>query len=376
MKKSLLLTTILGSAILAPSALHAQFTYTTNNGTVAITGYTGPDGDVIIPGTLDGFPVASIGDSAFKGRGVISVTIPDSVTRIGKSAFSSCHSLSNVVMPESASIGDWAFARCYSLTEITIPGSVTRIGEGMFAWCIGLTNITLSDSVTSIDDWAFFGCARLAEVALGNSVTEIEDWAFSQCYSLTSITIPDSVTRIGEYAFSSCYSLTNVIVGNGVTSIEDRAFVYCYNLISVTIGESVTSLGDWAFFLCAGLEGIFFKGDAPEFLSSGVFGGADNATIYYLPGTAGWGPTFDGLPTAPWPLAEPVMLNPGVQTNGFGFMISWATNTAVVVEASASVNGSAWSPVATNTLSGGSVFFSDPGWRDSPTRFYRVRPQF
>ena len=26
------------------------------------------------------------------------------------------------------------------------------------------------------------------------------------------------------------------------------------------------------------------------------------ATIYYLPGTSGWGPTFGGRPTMPWNL--------------------------------------------------------------------------
>ena len=32
-----------------PSAVQAQFTFTTNNGTITIKGYTGLGGDVIIP---------------------------------------------------------------------------------------------------------------------------------------------------------------------------------------------------------------------------------------------------------------------------------------------------------------------------------------
>jgi hypothetical protein len=48
-----------------PSVVQAQFTYTTNNGTITITRYTGPGGDVIIPSTIDGLPVTSIGAGAF-----------------------------------------------------------------------------------------------------------------------------------------------------------------------------------------------------------------------------------------------------------------------------------------------------------------------
>jgi hypothetical protein len=35
-----------------PAAVHAQFTYIITNGTITITGYTGPGGDVTIPSTI------------------------------------------------------------------------------------------------------------------------------------------------------------------------------------------------------------------------------------------------------------------------------------------------------------------------------------
>jgi hypothetical protein len=70
----------------------AQFDYTTNNGTVTITSYTGPGGSVTIPDTINGLPVTSIGDYAFYWRtslGVTltSITIPGSVTSIGVYTF-------------------------------------------------------------------------------------------------------------------------------------------------------------------------------------------------------------------------------------------------------------------------------------------------
>ncbi len=103
----------------------------------------------------------------------------------------------------------------------------------------------------------------------------------------------------------------------------------------------------------------------------------DSATVYYLPGTTGWGPTYGGLSTAPWPLPNPVILNaglsPGVQPAGFGFTISWATNLPVVVEACANPAQAGWSAISTNTLSNGTNYFSDPQWANHPARFYRVR---
>jgi hypothetical protein len=61
------------------------------------------------------------------------------------------------------------------------------------------------------------------------------------------------------------------------------------------------------------------------------------------------------------------------QTNGFGFIISWATNLSVVVEACTNLANPIWSPVGTNTLTGGSSYFSDPQWTNHPARFYRLR---
>lgn len=63
----------------------------------------------------------------------------------------------------------------------------------------------------------------------------------------------------------------------------------------------------------------------------------------------------------------------GSQTNGFGFIVSWATNATVVVETSTDLANPKWSAIATNTLSNGTVYLSDPHWTNYPSRFYRVR---
>ena len=77
------LSTLVALLCLAPVAAQAQYEYVTNNGTITITGYTGPGGDVTIPDTINGLPVRSIGESAFAGcTSLTNVIIGNSVTSI------------------------------------------------------------------------------------------------------------------------------------------------------------------------------------------------------------------------------------------------------------------------------------------------------
>jgi hypothetical protein len=209
------------------------------------------------------------------------------------------------------------------------------------------------------------------------SVTSIGQYAFEFCTSLTTATIPGNITNF-QSLFSSDYLLKKVTIADGATNIGRGAFAACTSLTSVTIPSSVTSIGHGAFVFCSSLTGVFCQGNAPSPTNdSSVFSLDNNATVYYLPGSTGWASTFDGRPTALWFLSNPLILNNGssfgVQTNAFGFIISWATNVPVVVEASTNLANPTWSPVATNTLTGGSSYFSDPQWTNYPGRFYRLR---
>jgi hypothetical protein len=62
----------------------------------------------------------------------------------------------------------------------------------------------------------------------------------------------------------------------------------------------------------------------------------------------------------------------GVWTNQFGFTITGPSDAVVVVDACTDPANPDWSPVGTNTLTGGSSYFSDPEWTNYPRRFYRL----
>src|SRR5262249_32326947 len=69
--------------LLAGRTQALDFAYTNTNGTISITGYIGPGGNVAIPAIIDGLPVRDIGGLAFVGNtNLTAVTIPDSVTNI------------------------------------------------------------------------------------------------------------------------------------------------------------------------------------------------------------------------------------------------------------------------------------------------------
>lgn len=152
----------------------------TPNNEVTVTDYNAAGGtDVTIPATVSSactsFSVVSIGASAFNGKSLTSVTIPNSVIIISNEAF-----------------------RDNNLMTISIPDSVTIIGDSAFAEN-QLNNVALLDGLITIGEYAF-GVNQLTNISIPNSVTDIGDYAF--LYNvLTNVTISSSVISIGGGAF-------------------------------------------------------------------------------------------------------------------------------------------------------------------------------
>ncbi len=376
-----------------------------------------------------GSSVSSIGRDAFRNcTSLTSVTIPNSVTSIGYWAFADCTSLTNFSVAAANSVYSSLNGVLFNKTQTTlvqfpggrggsyvIPDSVTSIGSSAFYNCTGLTNLTIGNSVTSIGEGAFYDCTSLMSVTIPNSVTSIGGEAFRGCTSLMDLTIGHSVTSIGERAFYTCTSLMSVtvaadnpayssfggvlfnkaqtlliqfpggrgssyVIPNGVTTIGEEAFSDCRSLTSVMIPNSVTTLLDYyyssrtvfeAFYGCSSLTSLTFLGNRPDSGSAFDNVGA-GATVYYYYGTAGWGPTYGGLPTVMLGAPAPQVGSgsAGMKPGGFGFTISGVVQQTIVVEASPDLAN--WQAIWTNTLSAASANFVDPQWLNHPHRFYRV----
>jgi hypothetical protein len=152
---------ILMLLVACTAMVHAQqfipFTYTTNNGRLTITGYSGIANDVAIPDTIQGMPVGAVGDNAFAFKTALtSVTIPNSVSTIGISAFDFCNSLRTVTIGTNVSqIRSFAFRMCHGLTNVVLPGSITNIGYNAFFACNNLTTIRFKGNAPSLEEAAF-----------------------------------------------------------------------------------------------------------------------------------------------------------------------------------------------------------------------------
>jgi hypothetical protein len=173
-----------------PSAVQAQFTFTTNNGSITITGYTGSGATVTIPDTIDGLPATSIGDSAFSYcSNLTSVTIPNSVTNIGSAAFHSCTSLRGVYFLGNApSVSSSVFDGADNTTIYYLPGT-TGWGTPFGGRPTVLLPYTYTTDNGTITIWGYTGSVGAVEIPSttnGLPVTSIGAWAFSECYNLTS----------------------------------------------------------------------------------------------------------------------------------------------------------------------------------------------
>jgi hypothetical protein len=401
--RAFLLASVLLLAL--PAVMRAQFTFTTNNGAITITGYTGSNGVVMIPSTIGGLPVTSVGDWAFYASSVTNVLIPDTVSNVGDGAFFNCESLTNVTLGNSISnIGDWAFGFCPSLISVCCRGNTPSLGGGnvfygnlaTIYYLSGATgwgpvldghpavlwnpavpyNYTINSDSITLTITKYTGSDSTAIIPNSINflpVTSIGIFAFFNC-NLTSATIPNSVANISEDAFRESASLTNVTFGNGLISIGAEAFGGCSSITSLTFPSSLNNIDEYGFEGCNSLTSIYFTGNAPA-IDTVVF--ANNpTTVYYLPGTTGWNIFNANSELNPAELWLPQVLTNdgsfGLQSNGFGFSINWASGQTVVVEGCTNLVNPVWVPLTTNTLIGTTSYFSDPQWTNYPSRYYRL----
>lgn len=282
--------------VTAPSR---DFTFDATTGT--IKKYNGNDAVVNIPSEINGTPVTTIGNAAFRDSSVTSVTIPASVTEIGANAFAGCTNLTSVtyggdwsnltIQSGNPAVQDAANAPLFDFefilnntavvvtnykyngaaADVTIPSRyqgkpVTTIGHAAF-FNSAVTSVTIPDSVTSISDEAFINCPKLTNISIPNSVTYIGFSAFSSCTSLKSITLPSSLSFISGALFLGCSQLTTIHIPVSVTSIGNNAFADCPSLMTVTYPGSKTQWDDITkgrnsdvlenHLICAMLEATF-----------------------------------------------------------------------------------------------------------------------
>ena len=178
----------------------------------------------------------------FDTCGLLSITIPSSVTEIEDGAFHSTFYLERVNLNEGLeSIGNRSFENSNSIKELKFPSTLKSIGEKSFYDNSSLVKLELNDGLETIGENAFLGCR-----------------------SLKSVTIPASVTSIGEKAFGYYTTEKNeykkydgfTIYGYGGTAAETYANENGFTFVpldsessvkDVTYTPSWSSVNDYSF---------------------------------------------------------------------------------------------------------------------------------
>ena len=262
----------------------------TSVGNYAFDGLTG------VKNIALGNTISRIGIAAFRGCGIYTLSLPDSLTRIRANAFENCDSLFSVFIPASVTdIQGGAFADCNVLSHFSVSEDNSLYcaiddvlfsnngksliafpeGKGNTAPAEGVAYYSIPDGTTCIETSAFMGNASLQSVDFPAGLLEIGNNAFAGCTNLQSANLPSSVEWIGSYAFEGCINLLHIGLPEGITTAPRGMCRNCFSLHSVSLPATLTEIAYGAFEGCSSLTGVYLPGlleliDCCAFKDSGL----------------------------------------------------------------------------------------------------------
>ena len=300
---------VLTAAPFAFAVSDVVFDYEIINGEVTVYGLAEelPDsfgGTIVIPATIEGYPVKRIGPDAFSGNEKITgAVLPDGLVEIGYNLFMDTPYFDNdanrdkgalyngrylldyhydyekadfKVKDGTVLIADYACSGNYSMQTLAVPASVKYIGEGAFMSCENLFEVSLPDGIESIGEDAF----------LGSALTANEKYIYN------------NALYIGKYLVMIDVSGTNFeeyYVKEGTELIADRVFCDSSSPL-IYIPASVRKIGDNCFgnnmYLkrfsvaaengnyCNDANGVLFTKDMKTLVA---YPGAKPAATYTIP---------------------------------------------------------------------------------------------
>ncbi len=231
-----------------PTINPSKFIYESDGESITITGYSGIEPTISIPAELDGLPVKTIAENAFREFTYLKkVYLPDSVETIDY-AFVSCPDLTYVRLGKSITSMNGAFRGCSKLA--TVEGMVApQYLDEAFYGCASLTEGRIPASAKSAVA-AYANCSHLLTATVEEGITALER-TFEGCISLSAIALPDSVTELVR-TFAGCVSLTEATGGTEATLL-DATFENCSLLSSFALGKDLTTMTG-AFVGCSALS--------------------------------------------------------------------------------------------------------------------------
>ena len=259
---------------LEDTLIEGDFQYQVLDDQATIVGYLGNGGAVIVPDTIGGYAVTSIGAYAFAVSSVTSVVIPESVTKLGYNIIKGSK-VESITIPKNitnceANInnGDSPLAGAQFLKDVIFEEGMVKIPDYIAYSASTLEQVIIPSTVTEIGEWTFAKTSKLQQIELQENLIKIGNNAFYEG-GLKSVTIPGTVSNIGNAAFmgskiakvefvegdkftrkiidsaafKNCIYLTEIILCENTVSLGRQVFEGCEKLRKLQIPESVTSLG-------------------------------------------------------------------------------------------------------------------------------------
>ena len=147
----------------------------------------------------------------WSGFEINKVILNNGLTHIGAGAFSSPMQLSEITIPASVkTIGNDAFLGA-DIKTLSLPDNLESIGKYCFSSCYNLETIKFSKNLKVIDRDAFLSCSSIKKISLPDGLQEIGDLAFCDCVNLEQVTLPGSLAHVGASVFSHCFNLRSII---------------------------------------------------------------------------------------------------------------------------------------------------------------------
>lgn len=219
--------------------------------------------EITLPANLE-----LIGQSAFRGTGFTSFTIPENVTILHNYVLSECPNLTSVTLHDGITeLKQYVFKASAQLTGVVLPTSVTKIGSDCF-YGTAITTMDLSNvKITSATANLFRDCTQLTSVTLHPDSTALGNYFFAGCTSLETVTLPSGIKHLGTYAFQGCTALKEItlpsamtVIGTSATAASNSSAAYtfqdCTSLTKVNGLEKITKMSKGVFAGCTALAEV------------------------------------------------------------------------------------------------------------------------
>ena len=255
----------------------------------------------------EGSELESIGDRAFRGCDITTLTLPSTVKSLGHTVFQACDSLVSVEIPASVTeIQTDTFDEYFDADANEGEGNVTFAEGSIFKLQDGVLydsenlirvldwqeNVVVPEGIKYIGADAFNAYSTqtpnnmetLKSITLPESLVSIGKNAFQACKALESITIPKNVSEIGGGAFSNCSSLVTAEILGPVKELTGTTGVFlgCAALKNVTLPDTLTNIGTGTFNGCASLEKIDLPAGLTE-IGREAFNGCESLKEAVIP---------------------------------------------------------------------------------------------